>query len=132
MFNAQNGFGNLTGVKGTGGNYVNAGLTFNITGDALNAQTVTATTTAANTNQELNTVQVRATSINPETREPYPDSAIAGLSFYMSNAVMYDLQIQTIGYTPFYVTIASFSNGLTVSQEMGPLGVRGVISGANG
>ena len=45
---------------------------------------------------------------------------------------MYDLQNQTIGYTPFYVTIASFSNGLTVSQEMGPLGVAGVISGANG
>ena len=45
---------------------------------------------------------------------------------------MYDLQNQAIGYTPFYVTVAPFTNGLTVSQDMGPLGVAGVISGQNG
>jgi subtilase-type serine protease len=71
----------------------------------------------------LNTVQVK----NDAGKE-----AIAGLSFYTTNAVMYDLQNTAIGYTPFYVTAASFTNGLAVSQDMGPFGVAGVISGANG
>ena len=44
VFNAQKGFGNLETVKGTG-TYVKAGLTFNITGDAANTQTVMAKTT---------------------------------------------------------------------------------------
>ena len=126
LFNAQNGFGNLTNTTGTGGTYVKAGLTLSISGDASGAQTVTATTSAANTNDDLNTVQVRQSAAGAA------GTAIAGLSFYTSNAVMYDLQNTAIGYTPFYVTVASFSNGLAVSQDMGPLGVAGVISGANG
>ena len=126
VFNAQNGFGNLTSIKGTGGTYVVAGLSFNLTGDSAGAQTVAATTSAANTNDDLNTVQVRQSAAGAA------GTAIAGLSFYTSNAVMYDLQNQAIGYTPFYVTVTPFSNGLTVSRDMGPLGVAGVISGRNG
>ena len=130
VFNAQNGFGNLTSIKGTGGNYVVAGLSFNLTGDSAGAQTVAATTSGVAmkgndvvSSDFLNTVQVS----NKATNE-----AIAGLSFYTTNAVMYDLQNAAIGYTPFYVTVAPFTNGLAVSQDMGPLGVAGVISGQNG
>jgi subtilase-type serine protease len=130
VFNAQSGFGNLTTITGTGGNYVVAGLTFNMSGDSSSAQTVAATTSGVSLkNGEvvspdfLNTVQVKNDAAN---------EAIAGLSFYTTNAVMYDLQNTAIGYTPFYVTVASFTNGLTVSRDMGPLGVAGVISGQNG
>ena len=129
-FNAQNGFGNLTSIKGTGGNYVVAGLSFNLTGDSAGAQTVAATTSGVAmkgkevvSSDFLNTVQVSNKATN---------QAIAGLSFYTTNAVMYDLQNAAIGYTPFYVTVAPFTNGLAVSQDMGPLGVAGVISGQNG
>ncbi len=130
VFNAQNGFGNLTSIKGTGGNYVVAGLSFNLTGDSAGAQTVAATTSGVAmkgkevvSSDFLNTVQVSNKATN---------QAIAGLSFYTTNAVMYDLQNMAIGYTPFYVTVAPFTNGLAVSQDMGPLGVAGVISGQNG
>ena len=47
VFNAQNGFGNLTSIKGTGGTYVVAGLSFNLTGDSAGAQTVAAKTAAS-------------------------------------------------------------------------------------
>jgi subtilase-type serine protease len=36
VFNAQSGF-NLTTITGTGGNYVAAGLTFNMSGDSSSA-----------------------------------------------------------------------------------------------
>ena len=101
VYNAQNGFGNLTSIKGTGGNYVVAGLSFNLTGDAAGAQSVAATTAGVSMqNNEVvssdfpNTVQVSNKATN---------QAIAGLSFYTTNAVMYDLQNTAIGYTPFYV-----------------------------
>jgi hypothetical protein len=57
--------------------------------------------------------------------------AIAGISFFLKNAVMFDMSNRTIGYTPFFVAVDNF-NGLSVSQAMGPLGVAGVISGSNG
>jgi hypothetical protein len=57
--------------------------------------------------------------------------AIGGISFYLKNAVMYDLQNAAIGYSPFFVPVDNF-NGLTVSKGMGPLGVAGVISGSTG
>lgn len=60
----------------------------------------------------------------------FPDAAIYGLSFFMHNAVMYDLQNQATGYTPFYVTSADITTGFTVTPDMGPLGLAGTISGS--
>ena len=60
----------------------------------------------------------------------FPDAAIYGLSFFMHNAVMYDLQNQATGYTPFYVTTADIATHFTVTPDMGPLGLAGTISGS--
>lgn len=60
----------------------------------------------------------------------FPDAAIYGLSFFMHNAVMYDLQNQATGYTPFYITTANITTGFTVTPDMGPLGLAGTISGS--
>lgn len=60
----------------------------------------------------------------------FPSSAIYGIGFFFRNAVMYDLQNQATGYTPFYVTDAPITTGFTVTLDMGPLGLAGVISGS--
>ncbi len=70
---------------------------------------------------------------NVVTLGPYggfPSSAIYGISFFMRNAVMYDLANQSTGYTPFYVTDASITTGFTATAGMGPLGLAGTISGS--
>ena len=70
---------------------------------------------------------------NVVTLGPYggfPDAAIYGLSFFMHNAVMYDLQNQATGYTPFYISTANITTGFTVTPDMGPLGLAGTISGS--
>jgi subtilase-type serine protease len=107
----------------TTGNYANGGLSFQTSGAAPGAQTVPATTDA-NPNS-VNSVLLTGTATEP-------GEAIGGISFFTATAVMYDLQNQAIGYTPFYVTVSPFADGLTVSPDMGPLGVAGVISGQNG
>ncbi|MBR0558898.1 autotransporter outer membrane beta-barrel domain-containing protein [Neokomagataea anthophila] len=73
---------------------------------------------------ESNTITVA-----PSDNEFNPPSAINGISFYFHNAVMYDLKNAATGYTPFYVTSDNFSNGLDITNAMGPLGVAGIISG---
>ncbi|WP_426664496.1 autotransporter outer membrane beta-barrel domain-containing protein [Rhodanobacter aciditrophus] len=60
----------------------------------------------------------------------FPDAAIYGLSFFMHNAVMYDLQNQATAYTPFYISTANITTGFTVTPDMGPLGLAGTISGS--
>lgn len=70
---------------------------------------------------------------NVVTLGPYggfPSSAIYGISFFMHNAVMYDLANQSTGYTPFYVTDAPITAAFTATAAMGPLGLAGTISGS--
>nr|WP_225561683.1 autotransporter domain-containing protein [Rhodanobacter sp. DHB23] len=70
---------------------------------------------------------------NVVTLGPYggfPDAAIYGLSFFMHNAVMYDLANQATAYTPFYISTADITTGFTVTPDMGPLGLAGTISGS--
>src|SRR5581483_258770 len=57
-------------------------------------------------------------------------TALYGMSFFLNNAVMYDLENQVTAYTPFYVTDAPLTTDLTVTAAMGPLGLAGVISGS--
>lgn len=59
-----------------------------------------------------------------------PGTALYGISFFMHNAVMYDLQNEATGYTPFYVTDAAINTRFTATAAMGPLGLAGVISGS--
>nr|WP_225562892.1 autotransporter domain-containing protein [Rhodanobacter sp. DHG33] len=59
----------------------------------------------------------------------FPDAMIYGLSFFMHNAVMYDLANQATAYTPFYISTANITTGFTVTPGMGPLGLAGTISG---
>jgi len=60
----------------------------------------------------------------------FPDAAIYGLSFFMHNAVMYDLANQSTAYTPFFISAANITTGFTVTPDMGPLGLAGTISGS--
>lgn len=113
-------------------------------GDLVPGITLTATGLAVNANGVITGISGLPTSItsgndsagdysNVVTIGPYggfPDSAIYGISFFMHNAVMYDLQNQATGYTPFFVTQAPITTGFTVTPEMGPLGLAGTISGS--
>ena len=61
-----------------------------------------------------------------------PGQALYGISFFFNNSVMYDLQNQETGYTPFYVTdtpISTNNGGYTISSSMAAQGIAGVISG---
>ena len=60
----------------------------------------------------------------------FPDGAIYGISFFFHNAVMYDLENQATGYTPFFVTEAPITGSLDVTPDMGMLGLAGNISGS--
>lgn len=59
----------------------------------------------------------------------FPDAMIYGISFFMHNAVMYDLADQATAYTPFYISTANITTAFTVTPAMGPLGLAGTISG---
>jgi autotransporter-associated beta strand protein len=65
----------------------------------------------------------------------YIDQGSLGIGFFMQNSVMFDLDDQVIGYSPFFVTDAPIStaNGpLIVDGTNVPLGLAGVIQGAGG
>ncbi len=134
---AQTALENVSKVGGS--QYANGGLTFGVTGAAEGAQTVTTTTAAVTpdptngsaTSENWPSVVQLADTPTPIPPAPATPTAIAGLGFYLQNAVMYDLQNQTIGYTPFYISVDSFA-GLDVSAQMGPVGIAGVIYGGNG
>ena len=62
-----------------------------------------------------------------------PGQALYGISFFFNNSVMYDLQNEETGYTPFFVTIDPISTtgtGYTVTAAMTPQGLAGTISGS--
>lgn len=101
-----------------------AGLPFTAAGAAPGAKTVAITTADDGNGNPLHVVgTASAGPLIP------PGTALYGVSFFMNNAVMYDLQNQATAYTPFYVTDAPLSTDLTVTSAMGPLGLAGVISG---
>ena len=101
-----------------------AGLALTAVGAAPGAKTVAVTTADDGNGNPLHVVGTgSAGPLIPS------GTALYGVSFFMNNAVMYDLQNQATAYTPFYVTDAPLSTGLTVTSAMGPLGLAGVISG---
>ncbi|WP_430392387.1 autotransporter outer membrane beta-barrel domain-containing protein [Dyella sp. 20L07] len=122
----DNGVGLLSGETAAG--HINAngdeipGITLTATGVAPGAQPSSVTTGDDSNGDYTNVVTVG----------PYggfPNGAIYGIGFFFRNAVMYDLQNQATGYTPFYVTDAAITTGFTVTSAMGPLGLAGTISG---
>ncbi|AND70841.1 hypothetical protein ATSB10_33870 [Dyella thiooxydans] len=101
----------------------NPGITLTVTGAAHGALPASITTGNDASGDYSNVV----------TLGPYggfPSSAIYGISFFMHNAVMYDLANQSTGYTPFYVTDAPITAAFTATAAMGPLGLAGTISGS--
>lgn len=116
-------------------NHENAAGHINQNGDEIPGITLTATGVApgAKPASVLTGDDANGDYSNVVTLGPYggfPDGAIYGISFFMHNAVMYDLQNQATGYTPFYVTDAAITTGFTVTPAMGALGLAGTISGS--
>ena len=119
---------NAAGLTGSDGedSDVNPGQTLTVTGQVAGAQSVNILTGDGNGGDQSNQLTIGS---NQYTEDGY---ALYGISFFQHNAVMYDLQRAITGYTPFYVTDTNFTNGLIITQDMGPLGLAGVISGTNG
>jgi len=122
----DNGVGLLSGETAAGH--------INQYGDEVPGITLTATGVApgAQPSSVLTGNDASGDYTNVVTVGPYggfPNGAIYGIGFFFRNAVMYDLQNQATGYTPFYVTDAAITTGFTATAAMGPLGLAGVISG---
>lgn len=117
-----------TGATGSDGylNDVDPGHLLNITGNVPNGQTVSVTTGDPSQGDVTNTLTLGSNIYTPD------NYTLEGVSFFLQNAVMYDLENAVTGYTPFYVSDYNFTNGLDVSSDMGALGLAGVISGNNG
>ena len=114
---------NAAGHINANGNEI-GGLTLSATGAAPGAKTISITTANDSNGNPAQVVGTgNAASLTPS------GTALYGMSFFLNNAVMYDLQNQTTAYTPFYVTDAPLATDLTVTQAMGPLGLAGTISG---
>lgn len=113
-------------------------------GDLVPGITLTATGLAVNANGVVTSITGQPTSVTSGNDSQgdysnvvglgsyggFPDAAIYGISFFMHNAVMYDLENQATGYTPFFITTAPITTGFTVTPDMGPLGLAGTISGS--
>ena len=115
---------NAAGHVNANGNE-SAGLTLTAIGAVPGAKTVSLTTADDGKGDPTHVVGTgNAASVIPS------GTALYGMSFFLNNAVMYDLENQVTAYTPFYVTDAPLTTDLTVTQAMGPLGLAGVISGS--
>ncbi|GGA44220.1 autotransporter outer membrane beta-barrel domain-containing protein [Dyella nitratireducens] len=101
------------------------GVTLTMTGSAAGAQP-TSIATGNDGSGDLSNVVTPGS--NPYTS---PGQALYGISFFFNNSVMYDLQNQETGYTPFFVSIdpISTTGGYTISAAMPPQGIAGIISG---
>lgn len=97
-----------------------AGVSLTVTGASPGSQSTSVTTGNGNAGDKSNVLTINTA---PVSRATY------GISFFMHNAVMYDLENQATGYTPFYVTDAPLTTNLTITADMGQLGLAGVISG---
>lgn len=106
---------------------LNPGITLTATGNSDGAKPVSVQTGNAGAGDISNVVIMDAE--NSVTR---PGEALYGISFFFHNSVMYDLENQATGYTPFYVSIdpvSTASGGYSVTSSMAPQGIAGVISG---
>ncbi len=122
----KNGQIDSANCNGTASNYCDAfgGSTLTVTGASTNAQPTSITTHTDTTGDATNVVTVGP---NPYTSQ---GQTLYGVSFFIHNAVMYDLQNMATGYTPFYVTDSAITTSFTATAAMGPLGLAGVISGS--
>ncbi|GLQ95539.1 autotransporter outer membrane beta-barrel domain-containing protein [Dyella acidisoli] len=100
------------------------GVTLTMTGASPGSKPTSITTGDDSTGDQSNVVTPGGNAFSGS------GSALYGVSFFMNNAVMYDLQNQATAYTPFYVTDAALTTDFTVTAAMGPLGLAGTISGA--
>ncbi|MCP9308625.1 autotransporter outer membrane beta-barrel domain-containing protein [Zymomonas mobilis] len=114
------------GATGSDGyiNDVDPGHILNITGNVPNGQTVSVVTGDGSQGDQTNVLTLGSNIYTPK------NYTLEGVSFFLQNAVMYDLENAVTGYTPFYVSDYNFTNGLDVSSDMGALGLAGVISGS--
>jgi len=104
-----------------------AGVTLTMTGSAPGAQPTSILTGNDSSGDQSNVVTPGPSS------DATPGQALYGISFFFNNSVMYDLQNQETGYTPFFVSINPIStaaHGYTVSAAMAPQGIAGIISGS--
>lgn len=101
------------------------GVTLSVTGTSSGSKPTSIITGNDTTGDQTNVV-----TLDTQSGITSPGQALYGVSFFLHNAVMYDLQNQATGYTPFYVTDAPITTGFTATAAMGPLGLAGVISGS--
>jgi autotransporter-associated beta strand protein len=112
---------------------VNGGSTLSVSG-ITSTQLPASTTTlvaAGGPNSAIYSANV-GTDTNPATGT---HTATIGLSFFLQNSVLYDLQNNVIGYTPFFVSsndISTTNGPLTVNSTSVPVGLAGVVSGPGG
>jgi subtilase-type serine protease len=112
------------------------GVTLTMTGVAPGTQGASIVTGNDNGGDQSNVVTPgnitfpNGSSSDPDTS---PGQALYGISFFFNNSVMYDLQNQETGYTPFFVSIDPIStgqSGYTISAAVPPQGIAGIISGS--
>ncbi|XRD83131.1 autotransporter domain-containing protein [Dyella acidisoli] len=111
--------GNSMGTAYQGDYQEIPGMNLTATGAAAGARTVSIVTSGSSGDPSNDVMYV------PSTLK----AVTYGMSFFLQDAVMFDLQNQATGYTPFYVTDAPIATGFTATATMGPLGLAGFISG---
>jgi len=123
----------LTLARGTTSFYGD-GVTLGVTGATPGSSLVTGLTTSTAILSE--TIPV----YTPLQAGAAGDTNTIGLSFFVQNSVLYDLQDQAVGYTPFFVTeaqVQTTANGPLVVNPNNlpvnvPIGLAGEISGPGG
>lgn len=102
------------------------GLTLTAQGAGTGTNPYTVTTGDDYSGDESNTVTIDPVPTVPAGQTA---NAIEGISFFFNNAVMFDLENEATGYTPFYITNTQITTPVTVTSDMGPVGFANVISG---
>jgi autotransporter-associated beta strand protein len=110
---------------GTADNYCDAfpGSILTSTGTSSGSQSVSVTTGDDTRGDQSSVVTVGP---NPYTDE---GQALYGVNFFLNNAVMYDLANKLTAFTPFFIVADPITTNLTVTADMGRLGLAGTISG---
>nr|WP_199043699.1 autotransporter domain-containing protein [Dyella sp. ASV24] len=108
------------------GNIV-ANTSLTMTGAVPGAQATTMTTVSPYYGNAAQMLSIQPTNMGGDA-----PLAIVGYQFFMVNSVMYDLQNESTGYTPFFVSVDPISTGkgYAITGDMAPQGIAGVISGA--
>jgi uncharacterized protein with beta-barrel porin domain len=112
----------------TGKTTLNQGVGLTISGTAAGASTTTQTVFPSGGfpyNSPYSTTVSDASNNN-----------IVGVSFFLTNSVLYNLSGQAVGYTPNFVTntdiVTTSASPLTIGSNSVPLGLAGNISGPGG